>query len=81
VDVVADERRGLSPAPERTPSGHRRYDEETVPVAWDARLDRGRGQRPALPGVDRPLEAVGTLSMRSNRKGWARQSTKSRPHR
>jgi hypothetical protein len=27
------ERRGLLPAPERTPSGHRRYDEETVPVA------------------------------------------------
>src|ERR1700756_3234543 len=24
------ERRGLLPAPERTPSGHRRYDEETV---------------------------------------------------
>ncbi len=24
------ERRGLLPAPDRTPSGHRRYDEETV---------------------------------------------------
>ena len=24
------ERRGLLPAPERTPSGHRRYDDETV---------------------------------------------------
>jgi hypothetical protein len=27
------ERRGLLPAPERTQSGHRRYDTETVPVA------------------------------------------------
>jgi MerR family transcriptional regulator, mercuric resistance operon regulatory protein len=36
------ERRGLLPEPEREPSGHRRYDEETVQF-----LRRSRTRRPS----------------------------------
>jgi DNA-binding transcriptional MerR regulator len=53
------ERRGLLPAPERTPSGHRRYDEETV----------------RFPGATKEAQAVGfTLAEIAEYLGAARRS-------
>jgi DNA-binding transcriptional MerR regulator len=61
------ERRGLLPAPERAPSGHRRYDEETVQflraikAAQEVGFTLGRDRR--VPARSTPLDcAVGGVA-------------------
>ena len=81
------ERRGLLPDPDRDPSGHRRYDEESVRFLRAIKEAQAVGYREVFRHLDGELtleEAVGLLQTRSRHLAkrqltWFRRLPECRP--
>jgi len=70
------ERRGLLPAPERTPSGHRRYDEETVRFVREIKDAQAVGFT-LTEIAECVCDAAPVRRRRRCGRGWQRRSTRS----